>query len=283
MRNVPSLVLLLATIVLALSACQSLDQMLEAAPRPTARVTGARLQTLTVEKAGLVFDVEVRNPYAVALPLVDLSYAIGSGGQRIAEGKVAAVGSIPASGSKTLQIPAAVEFRSLLAALKGVRPGSIVPYTAQIDLSVDAPVVGRMALPISHDGELPVPAIPEVALVAFVIDTLSLDRVAASARLRIRNTNQFDIALERIGLNLALGGKDVAQTGVASNARVAPGQSATIDVPVAFSPRALGAGVFSMLSGSEAGYALTGSLAANTGFGPLSLPIRASGRTPVSR
>jgi LEA14-like dessication related protein len=176
-----------------------------------------------------------------------------------------------------------VELRSLLAAVKGMQPGSIVPYTAQIDLGVDAPMLGRINLPVSHSGELPVPAIPEVALVAFDIDALSLDKVAASARLRIRNTNQFELALHKLGLNLALGGKDVAQSAVASNARLAPGQSATLDVPVTFSPRALGGGVFNLLTGSEAAYALSGSLDAGTGFGPLTLPIRASGRTPVAR
>ena len=272
-----------SVLAVMLSGCQSVDQLLKTAPKPTARVTGTRLQGLTLDKVGLLFDVEVTNPYAVALPLVDLGYTIASGGQRIVEGNVTPTGSIPASGSKTLQVPAAIEFQSLFSALKGVRPGSVVPYTADLNLGVDAPVVGRLNLPIAHRGELPVPAVPDVSLVAFDIGALSLEKVSATARLGVKNTNEFDLDLNRLGLDLALGGKDVARTGIASSARLAPGQTATLEVPMSFSPRAFGAGVFALLQGSEAGYAISGSLEAGTRFGPVALPFRASGKTAISR
>jgi LEA14-like dessication related protein len=268
---------------LLLAGCQSLEGILEAAPKPTARVAGAHLQGLTLDKVDLLFDVEVGNPYSVNLPLLDLGYAIGSGGQRLIEGSVQPSGAIPAKGSKVIQVPAGIKFASLMTALKGVRPGSVVPYTADFTLGVDAPVIGRMTLPLSKSGELPVPAAPEVALVAFDVGALSLDKVQAVARLRVKNTNQFDLDLARLGLDLALGGKEVARTKLASTAGLAPGQSATLDVPLSFSPRSFGIGVFNLLKGSETGYRISGSLEAGTRFGPLSLPFKHSGNAPITR
>lgn len=280
----PSLALpAMAALLLALPGCQSLDEVLKSAPKPTARVTGARLQGLSLEKAALVFDVEVRNPYAVPLPLVQVSYAVGTGGQRIVDGSIAPSGSITASGAKVLQVPVAVQFRSLLEAAKGVRPGSVLPYTADLSFGVDAPVLGPVNVPVSHAGELPVPAVPEVSLVAFEVGALSLDKVSATARVRLRNTNQFDLDLDRLALTLAVGGKDVARTSAAASPKLAPGQSATVDVPVSFSPRAFGMGVFNLLRGSDARYALSGSLEAGTRFGPITLPLEARGTTPISR
>jgi LEA14-like dessication related protein len=272
-----------AALLLMLAGCQSIDDLLKSAPKPSARVTDARLQDIGLDQVGLLFDVEVRNPYTVALPLAELRYAIGSSGQRIVDGTVTPGGSIPASGTKLLQVPAKVELRSLLAALKGVRPGSVVPYTAELNLGVNAPMAGRLDLPFSHHGELPVPAAPEVHLVALDIAAVSLDKVAATGRLRLKNSNAFDLDLRKLGFNLALGGKDVGRTGLANAASLAPGESRTIDVPVSFSPRALGAGLFNVLRGSQAGYAVSGSIEAGTRFGPLALPFKASGNVPISR
>ena len=272
-----------AALLLALAGCQSVDDVLKSAPKPTARVTGAHLQDLSLEKAGLVFDVEVRNPYAVALPLVEVGYALATGGQQVAEGRIKPSGSISASGSKVLQVPVGIEFRSLFAAAKSVRPGSVVPYTANMDLGVDAPVVGRVNVPVSYRGELPVPAVPEASLAALDIGALSLDKVAATAKVRVQNTNQFDLDLGKLALELQLGGKDVARSTAVAGTKLGPGQSATVEVPVAFSPRAFGMGVFNLLRGSEAGYVLSGSLDVGTRFGPITLPLDARGTAPISR
>jgi LEA14-like dessication related protein len=274
--------MILAGLVL-LHGCAQVEEVLKAAPKPSARVTGASLQGLTLEQVGLVFDVEVTNPYSVALPLLDTGYAIDSGEQQIVAGRVQPAGSIPAGSARSVKVPASIKFSPLLAALKGVRPGAVVPYTARIDLAVDAPVIGRTSLPVTRSGELPIPAAPEVRMASFDIGSLTLDKVSAMARLNLRNTNQFEIDLARLGLDLALGGKAVAQTKLASPAKLAPGQSTTLLVPVSFSPKAFGLGFFNLLRGSEAGYAVSGSLDAGTPFGPMALPFSHSGNTKLSR
>ena len=107
MRTPLSLSLLLA-FAAALAGCQSVNDMMKAAPRPTARIAGTSLQGLTLEHVDLVFDVEVSNPYPASLPLLDLSYAMASGGQKIVEGSVKPSSSVPASGKKVLQLPASI-------------------------------------------------------------------------------------------------------------------------------------------------------------------------------
>jgi LEA14-like dessication related protein len=276
-----SLVFLFAPIVLA--GCESVKPLIETAPKPEARIIGAELRNVSLQNADLLFTVEVSNPYAVGLPLLDLSYAIGSNGRNLLEGAVKPTGTVPARGTSVLQLPARLAFASVLETLQGVRPGSVVPYRADITLGVDAPVIGRLALPLSRSGELPVPAVPEVELVAFNIGSLSLDSVEAVARLRVKNTNQFQVDLARFGASLALGGHQIGRTNLANVARVAPGQSATLDVPLAFSPRALGPGVYNLLTGSQANYALSGSIEAGTRFGPISLPYERTGTAPIRK
>ncbi len=78
----------------------------------------------------------VANPYTTNLPLTDLTYSLASGGSTFIDGKVTPTGSIPARGKKIIQIPATVPFRSLLAALKSIKPGAVVPYAAQFKIGV---------------------------------------------------------------------------------------------------------------------------------------------------
>ncbi len=79
----------------------------------------------------------VANPYTTNLPLTDLTYSLASGGSTFIDGKVTPTGSIPARGKKIIQIPATVPFRSLMAALKSIKPGAVVPYAAQFKTGVN--------------------------------------------------------------------------------------------------------------------------------------------------
>lgn len=274
---------LLAASLLVLGGCQSMQDLIGGAPKPTAHVIGASIRGLSLENVVLLFDVEVENPYATNLALIDLGYSLTSHGAKFLEGSVKPTGSIPAHGKQVIQLPATVPFASLFAALKGVKPGAIVPYTADFKIGVDAPVLGRIDVPLSKSGELPVPAVPQVELTTLAIDKLSIDQMTASAKLQVKNTNQFPLDLTKLGVNFALGGQEVGRSKLASPVHLPAGQAATLEVPLSFSPRSAGIGLVNLLRGNQIAYQVSGSIDANTRFGPLSLPFNHIGNTAVTR
>lgn len=274
---------LLASFLTMLGGCQSLQDLIGGAPKPTAHVIGASIRGLSLDNIVLLFDVEVENPYATSLPLIDLGYSLASGGRKFLEGTVKPTGSIPARGKQVIQLPATVPFSSLFATLKGVKPGAIVPYTADFKLGVDAPVLGRLDVPLSKSGELPIPAMPQVELTSLAIGKLSLDQMTASAKLQVKNTNQFPLDLTRISVSFALGGLDVGSSKLANSVNLPAGQAATLDVPLSFSPRAVGIGLVNLLRGNQIAYRVSGSVETNTRFGRLSLPFSHVGNTAVTR
>jgi len=265
------------------SGCQSLQDLVGGAPKPTVHVIGASIRGLSLENIVLLFDIEVENPYATSLPLIDLGYSLASGGRKFLEGAIKPTGSIPAHGKQVIQLPATVPFASLLATLKGVKPGSIVPYTADFKLGVDAPVAGRLDVPMSKSGELPIPAAPQVELSSLAIGKLGLDQTTAAAKLQVKNTNQFPLDLTKLGVSFALGGQDIGSTRLANPVKLPAGQATTLDVPLSFSPRTVGIGLVNLLRGNQIAYQVSGSVDANTRFGPLSLPFSHIGNTPVTR
>ena len=265
------------------SGCQTLEGILQSSPKPTARIIGTELKNLSLQKIDLVFNVEIANPYAVDLPLLDLAYAVGSGGTSLVQGNIKPSGAVPARGTSVIQLPARITFASLVRTLKDVRPGSVVPYKADMTVGIDAPGAGRLTLPLSKSGELPVPAAPEVELYSFEIAKLGMDETKATAKVQVKNTNSFALNLSKISIELALGAHKVANTSLAKSEKIAPGQSVTVDVPLSFSPRSFGLAVMNLLRGNKAAYSLIGSLEAGTPYGPLLFPFNRNGNTTIAK
>jgi len=283
MPNFPRFGLYFVLLAALLAGCQSMQDMLGGAPKPTAHVIGASIRGLSLENVVLLFDIEVQNPYAASLPLIDLGYSLASGGKKFLEGTVTPTGSIAAHGKQVLQVPATVPFSSLYTTLKGIKPGAIVPYTADFRIGVNVPALGKVDVPLSKNGEFPVPAVPQVELSSLAVGKLGLDQITASAKLQVKNTNQFPLDLTRLGVSFALGGQEVGASKLSNPVSLPSGQATTLELPLSFSPRAAGIGLVNLLKGSQIAYKVSGSIDVNSRFGPLSLPFSHIGNASVTR
>jgi LEA14-like dessication related protein len=144
--------------------------------KPTAQLKGLQFDKVTLEAATLVFNVEVDNPYPVALPLTNLDYGLTSNTKPLFSGKAEAAGSIPAKSSQTLSLPVSVTYLDLINAFKGIKPGMSIPYKAQMGLSMDTPALGNLRLPLQKEGELSVPSIPDLKSIDWkgkILDTIT--------------------------------------------------------------------------------------------------------------
>jgi LEA14-like dessication related protein len=245
---------------------------------------GVGLQNIGLDSATLRFDVEVKNPYSVPLPLLNLDYALASRGTSFLSGKADLQGTVPARDSKVLPLTAKVVFLDLLKALADVRPGQVVPYAAELGLSVDAPTLGTLRLPMKKEGELPVPAVPDAEVSEIRWDRLDLDEAAGRLRLNLVNRNAFPVDLSELKYTLSLGGVEVGESAIANPVKFdASGGAGQVTIPVSFSPRKAGEGLLRMLLGAEGGYRLRGTLILDTRFGKIQLPLDKTGQTLFRR
>lgn len=275
-------VLATAALALAASGCGVVDAL--DLQKPTARIAGVALQDIDLKALTLRFDVEVENPYSVDLPLVNLDYGLASRGASFLSGKADIQGSVPARGKKTVSLPARVTYENLLSVLKDVKLGSVVPYQADLGLSVNTPVAGPLRLPLKKEGELPIPAPPQVSVQEIQWDDLTLERAGGTVKLHLVNRNQFPVNMANLAYGLSLANVDVASASITRSMQfAADGGAGTIDIPIALSPRKLGLAAFSMVTGKGADYKLTGAMDVKTPFGPMSLPIEGIGKTIFRR
>ncbi len=268
---------------LALSGCALLQSLLGATPKPSASITGVRISDFSWNDLTLVFDLAVKNPYTVPLPLVNIDYSLASQAQPFLQGQAPLQGSIPAGESKTLALPAKIVFVDLLKALRGVSLGSTVPYKGTLGLSVNAPVLGTLRLPLEKEGQLPVPAPPQVSVPSVTWQNVSLAGATGLLKMKVANPNSFAFDVAGLDYDIKLGGVELAKGGLVNAASLAAGVAQEIGIKVSVSTAQAGMALLQLVKGQSAAYSLGGTIAIGTPFGPLKLPLATSGQVPFLR
>lgn len=124
---------------------------------PRASVAGVEVEDIGLTALTLAFDVSVTNPYTVTLPVLGVDFALQSAGTEFLTGALELAQSIPAGTTRSLAVPVRVPYREIYAVLSGVKPGAKLPYDAALELQVDAPILGRIGLPLDASGEITIP------------------------------------------------------------------------------------------------------------------------------
>ena len=262
-----------------LAGCSQLRDMLEGTQRPAASIAGVAIDGLGLDGLTLRFDIRVENPYDADLPLTSFDYTLASRNLKFLSGKTDLQRTVPSRGTRMAALHANVDFKQLMEILKDVKPGEVIPYTAEIDLSVNAPVVGLLRLPLKHDGQLPIPAPPDVSVTEIKWDAVTLDYARGRVRLAVVNRNSFPVSLTKFNCALSLGGTDVATCSVEEKTSFAAGGSQDLDIPIGFAPKQAGLAILGILTGKGAGYGLKGAVDLATPYGPVSLPVEKAGST----
>lgn len=264
-----------------------LGEALAKADKPGVNLTGARISDLRADGVSLEFDVDVSNPYAVAMPLSNIRYGLNVGdtaGEPLFKGNLASQGAIPAGGKKSFKVPVDVGFAQLLAAVSSIKPGQVVPYKTDLGFSVKIPNTEEsLELPVKHEGLFPVPAPPDVSLSDVQWKQLSLDRASGEVRLKVKNLNEFAASLSDMNYGLKLNGVKVLNGALEQKLDFGAGTEQEVVIPIDLKPLDFGFAAFNMLSGGKADYSLDGNVKVDTPFGALKQSFARTGDTAMAR
>lgn len=273
--------LVLAALLLGTTGCGTVGEILRDAPKPSASIKAVRLSRIDLTGADLDFDVEITNPYSVDAPIAGIGLGLSTTGTKFLDAQAKDVGSIPAKGSKVTTMSAKVAFAELFQAVKEVRPGAVVPYKAAFDIAMDAPVVGRVQIPIEHEDKFPVPNVPDVSIKNIAWKKLDFTEATGVVSLDVGNTNQFPVNFRNMSYGFALSGARIGNLGVDKNVEFQPNGRTTIDIPITLKPMDIGLAFFNTVKSGKVDYRLDGNLAGETPFGPISFPVAKGGTTSL--
>ena len=157
------LISVICLIVVCFAGCETIQQTLNLG-KPTARLVGLKFEDVKLDSATLLFDVEVENHYPVPLPLMNFDYSLSSNNEKFLSGSADSQSTVPAKSKETVTLPATINYLEMLKSFKGVRLGSKIPYNAELGLSVKAPSIGLIRLPLKKEGQLVLPRPTDIGL-----------------------------------------------------------------------------------------------------------------------
>jgi LEA14-like dessication related protein len=275
---------LLVFVGLFLASCAEMTKYAEVI-KPTAKLTGTRLANISFDQADLVFDLAIDNQNPVAIDLAGLKYNLKVEDQSLVSGVTAEGLRIDAASRSTVQLPVTLKFDDLKKL-----PGELWKkdsFTYQLDTQFIAnlPVIGEYPIPVSKQGELPVPKIPSVRLKTVNINKLSFQTADLVARVEINNPNAFDLGLSKLNYRLQINQQQWAKGSVKQLSPIPKKSAGTIDIPVNLDLLTAGRAAYTALMEKQpVAYQLTGDVTLDTGIEMLrnfQLPLDVSGKATL--
>ena len=263
-----------------LSSCATLEQVSEAleGQKPTARVEGLRLTGLDMRGVDLTFDVQVDNPNPIGISLAALDYDLKLFGSSFLQGDQPMGMKLAAGGRSQVAVPVRLGFQQLLDSYRQHKGAEEVGYELDLGMGFDVPVLGKVRVPASYQGKLPIPEMPDVTLKSVDVERLTLSGAKLMLELQVDNPNSFSLLLDKLNYNLKLNGYDVGSGLVNQAARVQSDSRGVISLPLSLDFAQAGKGLYSALLGSGMSYDLSGSMQAGS-----SNPILKQFRIPLDK
>jgi LEA14-like dessication related protein len=273
-------------LLLAIVGCRSFD--LSGMPRrPEVAVSGAEIELLTFDEARVRFDVALANPNPVGVRLAGFDYRLTIDGVEFLTGTVDRAVSIAARGSSTIPVPVAFRYDALFSAVVRLAEAAETPYEMSVGFSFDVPVLGRVRVPGSLKGTIPVIHVPQVRVAGLKLEQLMLTAASLVLSLEIRNPNAFSLGLEAMEYSFDVGGKRWAAGTAAKADAIAARGTGSLYLPITLDLLSAGRTVAETLAKrGTVSYLLEGRTAVNTPLPLLKnaiLPFRIAGQLEIAR
>ncbi len=271
---------------LILASCQTLQQ-LASIQQPTLEAGRVSLRHLSFEAADLALTVNITNPNPIGITLNGFDYDLKIEGASLFKGNQASNQAIAAGGKSRVEIPVTLTFKDAYDAVQTLKNRDSAGYQISCGLLFDLPVVGRVRVPASQSGHLPMVKFPQLKIQSLKVKKMSLTRAELELALGVSNPNAFSFAMKKLDYDFAVNGLSWAKGAAAESASVSAGSDRTIRIPISLSLLDMGQTVMQMLSGTKSlDCTLTGALNLGTSipaFGDATIPLDLANRVSLTR
>lgn len=258
--------LLLLFFTVSLIGCAELAKHADTI-KPTAKVTGTRLANITFEQVDLVFDLAVENKNPITLDLAGLDYDLKIENQSLVSGVTAKAVKLQANSTSPVQLPVTLKFDDLKKLPGELWKKDKLAYDLQTKFNFNLPVIGNYAIPVSKQGELPVPKTPSIKIKDVKIKNLSFTNAELVAQVEVSNPNDFDLGLSNLNYQLNVNQQNWAQGKINKSSNIPKKGKGIVEIPVKLNLLDAGKSAYNALvNKAPVEYQLTGKTELDTGI-----------------
>jgi LEA14-like dessication related protein len=252
---------------------------------PDVRIEGVRVADASFDHVDLLFDVAIRNPNKVAATLDSFDYSLELNQFTVLSGTQDAAVAIASQGSTTVPVPVSLRFNDLYRLYSDLSDKDEVDYALLAELNFDVPVLGRVSVPVSREGTLPMAKEPMISVEDLQVERLDFDSADVELVLRINNPNAFDMLLENLAYEFTVDGTEWGRGSIRERMSVNEKGETMLRLPFRLDLGAMGQAVQGLLRGQrQFDYRLKGAMTVDTTSSlirHIHLPIDKTGRIGV--
>jgi len=282
-----NLLILMAVSALLLSGCESLRDVVDAIHKPKVRIAAAELEALSFSGLTLRFDVEIRNPNPIGISLSGFDYELQIEGTPFVSGEVEEKVTVAARGRSIVALPVELGFEELVGTIRELEDRAEAACKLTSGFSFDLPVLGRVRIPVSKEGSVPILRFPGLQVRSMHLNTISPSGASLDLELEMRNRNNFKIFIESLEYRFQVDGRDWASGMRRKKVRLGENDIAELTIPIELDFTTVGRSVYQMILGGEAlQYTLEGNVDAGTSLRVLkkaSFPFVLAGQLRIQR
>jgi LEA14-like dessication related protein len=181
----------LAILVLPLASAWGFD-----VPKPTAEITSFRLEALSLRDATFSFDLAVKNPYPVDLPVSGLTLDFAVEGEKVFHTANQGKFSVPANKKKTNTFLVILPYEGIISLVKNYLDKDWLDTVISGKLTIPLPKLPGLPKEVSFDYKLQqkIPALkPEVTLLAFAVQGPTEAQIAEATKKQASKLSPKDV------------------------------------------------------------------------------------------
>ena len=272
------------------TACATLGSVARPVP-PEVTLREVSLQGMDFSRAELVAEFHVSNPNAVAVDLSGFTWALLVEGEPFLSGEQREGIRIEARGESTVEVPLTVAFREALHVARATTEATMgaqqLAYAVELVVMLDVPVLGARAVPLRHEGTLPVPVLPALSVNSLRLDSIGLTGAELSLLITLENPNVFGVALQELSYRFSVHDRTWIEGALPAAVHIAPDQEQELAIPIRLRFLEVGRGVYQLITrGPQLEYRLEAGALVRPDFELLpTVEIRPvlTGAIPISR
>jgi len=205
--------------------CTGLDVL----KRPEVRAVRPRITGVDFRGVDLAFDVDVSNPYPVAIRSPEFRYGLDIEGKQFLESTGSSKIDLPGLGTGTVTLPMRLPYANLWRTFNSLAGASEVPYALRGEIVTSA--LGQsFALPLSHNGTFPILRPPTLSDLKVQLSDVSIRGAKIVADAAVKNPNAFALSLRDLGYVLNVGGEQIGGLTASTSETIGAGETGQVQL-----------------------------------------------------
>ncbi len=253
-RFVPVFLALLSAAALTLFlSCSALDSVMkDAVQKPRVSFTSAELTGLTFADADLLFVLEIENPNSFGVHMAGFDYDFRIDEASFVSGVSEDRLDIDAGGSSMVELPVNVTYSDLFSSFSSLIDKDESTYQIACGITFDLPVLGRIRIPVSREGEIPVLRFPKIRYGGLKVTNLTFSRAELELSMHLDNPNALSLNLSSLTYDLEINRSPWVEGGLQHAVEIGEHEEGVIRLPFTLNLIEIGMGAYDILREKQA-------------------------------